>query len=391
MMNSRTLRAGVAMSALLVLTACDDFDYDLRGNTGGFSTSPAALQATAQRPEPDNRGVISYPTYQVALAERGDTVADVANRVGTDVTALARFNGIRADAPLRRGEVIALPNRVAEPSPATGAITTGPIQAAPVDVTTLAGQAIDQSEDTPAAAPPPAPSAQAGQEPIRHKVARGETAYSIARLYSVPVRALARWNSLGPQYSVREGQFLIIPVAKQADIAAAAPVGTAPAPGEGSPTPTPPSAEKPLPEEDTEAAAAAQAPAPKPDLGPQTKPPAAGRFAAPVQGTVIREYAKGRNDGIKIKAAPGTSVKSADAGTVAAITESSDGVPIIVVRHADNLLTVYANVTDVSVKKGDKVRRGQGLAKLREGEQSFVHFEVRDGFESVDPNDYLGG
>ena len=82
-------------------------------------------------------------------------------------------------------------------------------------------------------------------------------------------------------------------------------------------------------------------------------------------------------------------MKAAEAGTVAAITESAEGVPIIVVRHEDNLLTVYANVTDVAVAKGDQVRRGQGLAKLRGGDQSFVHFEVREGFDSVDPNRYL--
>lgn len=82
-------------------------------------------------------------------------------------------------------------------------------------------------------------------------------------------------------------------------------------------------------------------------------------------------------------------MKAADAGTVAAITKSGDGVPIVVVRHADNLLTVYANVTDVQVQKGDTVRRGQGIAKLRDGDQSFVHFEVRKGFDSVDPTPYL--
>ena len=95
------------------------------------------------------------------------------------------------------------------------------------------------------------------------------------------------------------------------------------------------------------------------------------------------------NEGINIKAAPGTPVKAADAGTVAAITKSEDGVPIIVVRHAGNLLTVYANVTDVQVQKGDTVRRGQGIAKLRGGDDAFVHFEVRQGFDSVDPTPLL--
>ncbi|MEP4198232.1 MAG: M23 family metallopeptidase [Aliishimia sp.] len=387
---NRTLwRSAVALSALMVLTACEEgFDLDLRGLGGGFTTAPAAQDATADRPRADNRGVISYPNYQVAVARRGDTVADVANRIGADPGSLAGFNGLEVDAPLRSGEVIALPTRVAEPSPATGSATTGPILPPAVDVSTLAGQAIDNAAPTPAT---PAPAAKlpplTGQEPVRHKVRRGETAYSIARLYDVPVRSLAEWNGLGSQFEIREGQFLLIPVAEARTPTAGAETTTVP--GQGTPTPTPPSAQKPLPKE---TATAPSEPAPAPDLGKQTKPAPSngGQFGFPVQGTIIRDYAKGRNEGIDIKGAPGASVKSADGGTVAAITESGDGVPIIVVRHEGNLLTVYANVTDVSVKKGDIVRRGQGIAKLRAGEQSFVHFEVRQGFDSVDPNDYLG-
>ncbi len=383
-----TRRMAVAFGALLALGACEDgFDLDLRGATGdGFTTAPAAQAARANRPDPDDRGVISYPNYQVAIAQRGDTVATVAERLGTDAEALAKFNGLPIDATLRRGEVIALPTRVAEPSPETGAAGTGPIQPPAVDVTTLAGQAIDNAAPTPPT-PQPEPAAQTGKEPIRHKVTRGETAYSIARLYKVTVRDLARWNALGPQFAVREGQFLLIP---QADAEPPAQTETAAtAPGQGTATPLPPSAEKPLPRETQTKPAT---PPPAPDLGKQTKPTPGGSgiFATPVQGSIIRDYAKGRNEGIDIKGTAGASVKAAEAGTVAAITESADGVPIIVIRHEDNLLTVYANVTDVSVAKGDKVRRGQGIAKLRSGEQSFVHFEVRQGFDSVDPNEYLG-
>jgi murein DD-endopeptidase MepM/ murein hydrolase activator NlpD len=124
-------------------------------------------------------------------------------------------------------------------------------------------------------------------------------------------------------------------------------------------------------------------------VGKTTTPTATGQLVRPVNGTIIREYAKGRNEGINIKAAPGTPVKAADAGTVAAITQSADGVPIVVVRHANNLLTVYANVADVSVKKGDTISRGQNIAKLRSGDDAFLHFEVRNGFDSVDPNPFL--
>ena len=381
-----------ATVAALALAACDTLplDFDLRGANGGFSTAQAARDATANRPAPDNRGVISYPNYQVAVARRGDTLNDVANRVGLDAASLARFNGIAVDTALRAGEVVALPSRVAEPSPATGAATTGPIRPAPVDVTTLADAAIENAPDTtpPAAASPaPQPSLpQTGEEPIRHRVERGETAFTIARLYSVPVRALAEWNGLGSGFAIREGQFLLIPVTRQAPPRAEATT----APGEGSATPTPPSASKPLPEDDTAEEVAAPV---KPDVGPTTRPAPqeTAAMAYPVQGSVVRAYKTGRNDGIDIKAEPGSPVSAAAAGTVAAITRSSEGVGIVVVRHPNNLLTVYANVDDVSVKKGDAVARGAPIAKLRGGDNAVLQFEVRDGFDSVDPALYLEG
>jgi murein DD-endopeptidase MepM/ murein hydrolase activator NlpD len=74
---------------------------------------------------------------------------------------------------------------------------------------------------------------------------------------------------------------------------------------------------------------------------------------------------------------------------VAAITEDTNGVPIIVVKHAGNLLTVYSNVDNVAVRKGDSVRKGGKLAEVRSGSASAVHFEVREGFDSVDPTPYL--
>mgnify|MGYP001799937623 CR=1 FL=1 len=394
--TSRTRRTPLILStcALAVLAACDDpLDFDLRGLGGGFTTSQAAQTATEDRPRPDARGVISYPSYQVAVAERGDTLADVAARVGLPPNELGRFNGIEPDVPLRAGEVIALPRRVAEPSPATGAVSTGPIQPSGVDVTTLAGSAIERAAPTPAApATTTTPLPQTGEEPIRHRVERGETAFTIARLYQVPAKSLAEWNGLGADFAVREGQFLLIPVARVAAPAAPAADSTT-APGTGSPTPLPPSAAKPLPEDDTATPPPGSPEPDKPtaDVGEPTAAPAStADMAFPVQGSIIRPYSKGRNEGIDIKAAPGTPVKAATGGTVAAITKSADGVPIIVIRHPNNLLTVYANVDQVQVAKDDTVRRGQAIARLRDSDDTaYVHFEVRDGFDSVDPNPYL--
>lgn len=408
-----TLLAG---SSAFVLAACGDqpLDFDLRGIGGGFSTADAATGPLAKRPNPDDRGVISYPNYQVAVARRGDTLDDVAARVGADASTLASYNGIEVDVALRKGEIIALPNRVAEPSPATGAAGTGPIK--PLDITSIAEGAIARAPETPAvetaALPPSQPAAkpkaepvQTGKEPIRHQVERGETAYTIARLYAVPVKDLAEWNGLGADFALREGQFLLIPVPQQAPpkrkTQKAKPQAAKPKPpattlpGAGSPTPTPPSAAKPLPQDSSakpltqkEKAAPAK---PVADVGKPTKTAKAGKLLTPVKGSIIRGYSKGRNEGINIKAAAGAAVKAADKGTVAAITKNAEGVPIVVVRHADNLLTVYANVTDVSVKKGDKVARGQSIAKLRSGDDAYVHFEVRKGFDSVDPEPFING
>ena len=116
---------------------------------------------------------------------------------------------------------------------------------------------------------------------------------------------------------------------------------------------------------------------------------ALARLALPVQGSIIREYERDVNEGVDISAPAGTSVSAAADGTVAAITRDTDQVPILVIRHDDSLLTVYANIDDISVEKGDTVSRGQKIAVVRSGSPAFLHFEVREGFESVDPLPYL--
>lgn len=375
--------------ALLALTACSGpLDFDMRGRMGGsVDTSMAAVNATENRPRPDDRGVLSYPNYQVAVARRGDTLASLASRVGLPAAELASYNGIRPEDTLRDGEVVALPRRVGE--------TTGVIRpAATVDISTLASNAIDRAPATPGRLGSTAPSSGAGAEPLRHRVERGETAFTIARLYNVTPRSLADWNGLDADYTVREGQYLLIPVAS----ASSTPVQTAAlepapttAPGTGSVTPEPPSASRPLPAETPVAAATPVPAAPKPDLGPQTAPAAAATAAMsyPVQGSIIRTYAKGKNDGIDIAATAGTPVKAAASGQVAAITTNTENVPIVVIKHPNNLLTVYTHLDGLTVKKGDAVSRGQSIGKVLAGDPARIHFEVRDGFDSVDPMKYL--
>lgn len=366
----RLMMAGLVLT---LLSACDTpLDFDLRGRLGGaLDTSDAALQASARRPRPDKRGIISYPGYQIAVAKRGDTVQSLAERIGADPAALARHNGLQPADTLRKGEVISLPNRVAELQ------TGGP------DIEALAGTAIDRADDANVATSilPPAAPAPAKAEPIRHKVARGETAYTIARLYRVSVRALAEWNGLDSEFSLREGQYLVIPV----PLDNAGSQAATPAPGQGSPTPVPPSAAAPLPAPEP---LVSETPEIAPDLGKTQTDTGGGRMAYPVDGKISRAYAKGKNNGIDFSAAPGAPVRAAQSGRVAAITVDADQVTILVLRHDDNMMTVYYNVDNVTVGKDATVSRGQKIASVP-SDDAYLHFEVRKGFDSVDPMPFL--
>ena len=415
-MSSFPLRPAFALlGGVLALSACQpsSMDWDLRS---GLNTSDAARNATDARPQPDGRGVISYPGYQVAVARRGDTVTSVAARLGLAPGALASYNALGANDPLREGEVVALPSRVASvadagtsaglgASIAPGAAFdgTGPTSQS-VDVGAIATSALDRAapastattgtattSTAPArtvAATTAAASRSGSAQPVRHKVTRGETAFSIARTYNVSAKSLADWNGLGADLGVREGQYLIIPTATGKAPPSAVAVTTVP--GTGSPTPEPPSAREPLPDEKPLTAAQAKKEIPpSPDLGKQRTASTASRFAMPTSGSIIRGYAKKKNEGIDIGASAGSPVVAASAGSVAAITMDTQQTPIIVIRHEGNLLTVYAGVDAIKVKKGDKVKRGQQLASVRSGSPSFLHFEVRKGIESVDPMPYL--
>ena len=366
--------------SLPLLAGCvpADFDFDMRPER--ISTRGAG--EAAPRPAPDANGLITYDSYQMVVARRGDTVADVAARIGMQPEELARFNGRSATDLLRPDEVLALPRRVDPGAPtATG-----------TDITAIASSAIAAAE---ARAPFGTTSTtslevQPGQEPVRHRIARGETAYSIARLYNVSVRSLAEWNGLGPDLAVREGQYLIIPIVLEGSASATA---TA-APG-ASVAPLPPSAATPLPEPIVAAippqqasAAPTPAPTPAPAPAPAPQPTSSARFAQPVAGDIIRPYGRD-NEGIDIAAPSGTAVRAAGDGEVAAITQDTDQIPILVVRHPDGLMTIYANISNISVTRWDRVTRGQQLAEVGAGNPSFLHFEVRRGFEAVDPTEFL--
>lgn len=368
----------LTVALLAVLTGCTQpdgsFDWDLR-SPGAGNTAEAARQATLPRPRADDRGVISYPGYQVVVARRGETVATIAARLGIGAADLGRANAIHPDMPLVGGEALVLPARIGEAPRGVGGLIGG--TGGNVDVGTIATTALDRVA-TPAAPTAPA----AGKEPIRHRVQRGETAYIVARRYNVSARALAEWNGLGADMALREGQTLLIPPADDSRPPAVIPNTSTTAPGRGSATPEPPSAAKPLPNETPARAGSGNSNAP---ASPSLPTSSNARMGMPADGAITRPYSKGKHDGIGISAPAGSPVRAAAAGTVAVISQGTDRVAVVGIQHEGNLLTLYANIDGITVREGAKVTRGQQIGTMRAGNPTYLRFEVRRGVESVDP------
>ena len=180
-------RALLAGALALGLAGCGTAFGPLNGTT----------RATVDNVPPDARGVIAYQSYQVAVARDGDTLADIAVRVGgTSAQELGRLNGLPADYRFRQGEVVALPDSVPRGGFGTGTGTgfdTGPAGSGTGWTPEIATSAIDSAplSAMPSATTPSAPPATAaspagnpfgnGQpdlviDPVRHRVEPGETA-----------------------------------------------------------------------------------------------------------------------------------------------------------------------------------------------------------------------
>ena len=118
-------------------------------------------------------------------------------------------------------------------------------------------------------------------------------------------------------------------------------------------------------------------------------------FRWPARGRIIQGFKAGGNDGINISVPAGTSVRAAESGTV---VYSGDGLKgygnLVLIKHPNGFVTAYGNNGELDVKRGDKVARGQVIAKSGDTgnvNSPQLHFELRKGSTPVDPTSYLAG
>ena len=264
-------------------------------------------------------------------------------------------------------------------------------------------QLIIPRQTTAAAAPAPALAAPASKPaaaaaPTVHVVNRGDTLLSIARRNNVTAADLSRANGLDSSSKLKLGQKLTVPGVKTAaaqPVAVAAAQPAAPATRTAAVAGTPPqSARLASATAKVEDAPAAEAP-----VKASEATGALPTFRWPVRGKVITTYGaktNGKaNDGINLAVPEGTPVKAAEDGVVAYSGNELKGYGnLVLVRHSNGYVTAYAHASELLVKRGDTIKRGQIIAKSgQSGEVGSpqLHFEIRKGSSPVDPLQFLNG
>jgi len=123
-----------------------------------------------------------------------------------------------------------------------------------------------------------------------------------------------------------------------------------------------------------------------------------GHLPWPVRGRVLAGYGAtkegGQNAGINIAAARGAPVRAVESGTVAYAGNEIRGYGnLVLVKHPNGLISAYAHLDSITVKRGDTVKGGQVIAKVGDTggvSQPQLHFELRRGKKAVDPREFLG-
>ena len=352
---------------------------------------PAHSYAPPAQPQLETTGTV--PPRSVAAARpagatkiivgTSDTLDILAKRYRVTPAEILAANGYKGPRALSPGQQLIIPH----PGAVAAAPAAQPVAAAPIAAP---------------AAPRPVAVAAPAAPPTVHFVNRGDTLAGIARQNHISAAELARANNLDQASPLKLGARLTVPGKAAAVAAPVAPVATVPQAVATVPAPAPTTrvatAAGPV-----QSARLAQAnPAPEKEeepARPAETTSALPTFRWPARGKVITSYGaktNGKsNDGINIAVPEGTPVKAAEDGVVAYAGNELKGYGnLVLVRHSNGYVTAYAHASELMVKRGDPIKRGQIIAKSgQSGEVGSpqLHFEIRKGSSPVDPLQFLNG
>lgn len=258
--------------------------------------------------------------------------------------------------------------------------------------------------------------------PQTYTVQKGDTLYGISLEYGYDYKELAELNGIEPPYTIRVGQQLKLTQAASPTSSAQegqvvvtplkgmAPIESKTASGEV-PLKSEPKAQKLAYAEPAPAAKPAAAPLPPavpavaekmPGKLPEEKKDAAADdddkldWGWPAQGKVVGEFNDGAGSakGLDIAGKSGQTVNAAAAGKVVYSGSGLRGYgKLIIIKHNKTYLSAYAHNSQVLVKEGQSVAKGQKIAEMGDSDADRVklHFEIRRFGKPVDPMKYLAG
>ncbi|MGE5404491.1 MAG: peptidoglycan DD-metalloendopeptidase family protein [Candidatus Saccharibacteria bacterium] len=116
-----------------------------------------------------------------------------------------------------------------------------------------------------------------------------------------------------------------------------------------------------------------------------------GLFSWPVFGVITSKFGKrrlGSHHGLDIACPINTPIKAASSGIVSFVGVRRIYGKMVIIKHRNGVETVYAHARKLLVKPGQKVRRGQVIARVGVTGRTtgpHVHFEVRRAGQAVNP------
>lgn len=333
------------------------------------------------------------PTGETIEVRPGDTLYALSRRHGVSINELMTANGLTSPG-LKPGQQLHLPAR-------RGGSTGYATQTARPE---------RENYETAAAPAPAQVPAEAPADWTRsYTVRQGDSLYAIARQNGVKLADLERYNGITDSRRVMPGTVLKLPgggtetppaaVAEAAPVRDSAPVAPSAVPS-SPPTSSP---QQPTLLNGSERVARAETPGAASDAVSPSAAQGAGSVAGstklrwPVAGKIISGFGPRpdgtHNDGVNLAAPMGTDVHAAENGVVAYAGDELKGYGnLVLIRHDNGWVTAYAHADEILVKRGDRIKRGQVIAKAgRTGQvdQPQVHFELRQGQKPVDPAPFM--
>lgn len=212
-----------------------------------------------------------------------------------------------------------------------------------------------------------------------HVVNRGDTLYAIAWRYRLDYRKVARWNDIGPPYTIYPGDKIRLrPPERSAPSPPVAGRSTKPSP--------------PLPARSADAAQAADKQAARQSRQSKSRSSVATsesiEWLWPTQGKLISASKPTAEKGITIGGQPGQTIQAAAPGQVVYSGSGLIGYgKLIIIKHNKTYLSAYAHNDELLVKEGDSVSGGQQISTMGADSsgRAALHFEIRRDGQPIEP------